>query len=167
MRTWCAFRNMLLTALRDPVWAILSILASPFRAGKSVIVVGAVALAFGFVFKGMAGGQATRLGFPPGTAMHTLFEALAIVLVGAIVFRMLTGSMVQHFGDKQEDTHGSARFATPRETNPLVQSKDGLLIGRDIKTGKPLRYDGPAHLLTAPPAPAVPATLPASEKTDA
>jgi type IV secretion system protein VirD4 len=151
MRTWRAFRNMLLTALRNPVWAILSILLSPFRVGKSVIVVGAVALAFGFVFKGMAGGQATRLGFPPGTAMHTLFEAMAIALVGAIVFRMLTGSMVQHFGDKQEDTHGSAHFATQRETNPMVQSQDGLLIGRDIKTGKPLRYDGPAHLLTMAP----------------
>lgn len=151
MRTWRAFRNMLLTALRNPVWAILSILLSPFRVGKSVIVVGAVALAFGFVFKGMAGGQATRLGFPPGTVIHTLFEALAIVLVGLVVLRMLTGSMVQHFGDKQDDTHGSARFATARETNPMVQSPDGLLIGRDIKTGKPLRYDGPAHLLTMAP----------------
>jgi type IV secretion system protein VirD4 len=151
MRTWRAFRNMLLTALRNPVWAILSIVLSPFRAGKSVIVVGAVALAFGFVFKGMAGGQATRLGFPPGTAIHTLFEALAIVLVGLVVLRVPLGSMVQHFGDKQEDTHGSARFATPRETNPMVQSPDGLLIGRDIKTGKPLRYDGPAHLLTMAP----------------
>jgi type IV secretion system protein VirD4 len=151
MRTWRAFCNMLLAALRDPVWAILSILLSPFRVGKYVIVVGAVALAFGFVFKGMAGGQATRLGFPPGTAIHTLFEALALVLVGLVVFRMLTGSMVQHFGDKQEDTHGSARFATQRETNPMVQNPDGLLIGRDIKTGKPLRYDGPAHLLTMAP----------------
>jgi len=151
MRTWRAFRNMLLTALRNPVWAILSVLLSPFRAGKAVFVVGAVALAFGFVFKSMAGGQATRLGFPPGTAMHTLFEALAIVLVGLVVLRVPLGSMVQHFGDKQEDTHGSARFATQRETNPMVQSPDGLLIGRDIKTGKPLRYDGPAHLLTMAP----------------
>jgi type IV secretion system protein VirD4 len=33
----------------------------------------------------------------------------------------------------------------------MVQSPDGLLIGRDIKTGKPLRYDGPAHLLTMAP----------------
>ena len=33
----------------------------------------------------------------------------------------------------------------------MVQSQDGLLIGRDIKTGKPLRYDGPAHLLTMAP----------------
>jgi type IV secretion system protein VirD4 len=71
--------------------------------------------------------------------------------VGLLVLRVLTGSMVQRFGDKQEDTHGSARFATPRETNHLVQSPDGLLIGRDIRTGKPLRYDGPAHLLTMAP----------------
>jgi type IV secretion system protein VirD4 len=142
---------MLLTALRNPGWAILSILPSPVRTGKYVIGVGLVAFAIGVVLKSMAGGQATRLGFPPGTAIHTLFETLALVLVGVVVLRMLTGSMVQHFGDKQEDTHGSARFATPRETNSLVRTPDGLLIGRDIKTGKPLRYDGPAHLLTMAP----------------
>jgi type IV secretion system protein VirD4 len=133
MRTWRAFCNMLLTALRDPVWAIFSILLSPFRVGKYVIGVGLVAFAIGFVLRGMAGGQATRLGFPPGTAIHTLFEALAIVLVGLVVLRVPLGSIVQHFGDKQEDTHGSARFAIPRETNPMVQSQGGLLIGRDIR----------------------------------
>jgi type IV secretion system protein VirD4 len=142
---------MLLTALRNPGWAILSILPSPVRTGKYVIGVGLVAFAIGVVLKSMAGGQATRLGFPPGTAIHTLFETLALVLVGVVVLRMLTGSMVQHFGDKQEDTHGSARFATSRETSRLVRTPDGLLIGRDIKTGKPLRYGGPAHLLTMAP----------------
>ena len=70
MRTWRAFCNMLLTALRNPVWAILSILTSPFRAGKYAIGVGLFAFAIGLVLKSMAGGQATRLGFPPGTAIQ-------------------------------------------------------------------------------------------------
>ena len=150
MKTWRAFRNMLLAALRNPIWAILSILLSPLRAGIYVLG-GLFAAATGFLLQGLAGGQATLLGFPPGTAIHTLFEALPVVLVSFIVFRILTGSLILHFGDKQEDTHGSARFATQRETKPMVQSPDGLLIGRDIKTGKPLRYDGPAHLLTMAP----------------
>jgi type IV secretion system protein VirD4 len=49
------------------------------------------------------------------------------------------------------DTHGSARFATNKEVAPLTQTGSGLLIGRDGKTGKPLRYDGPVHLLTMAP----------------
>src|SRR3546814_15511086 len=44
-----------------------------------------------------------------------------------------------------------SRFATDRETRPLAQNGDGLLIGRDRKSGKPLRYAGPAHLLTIAP----------------
>ncbi|MDR7127661.1 type IV secretory system conjugative DNA transfer family protein, partial [Pseudotabrizicola sp. 4114] len=48
------------------------------------------------------------------------------------------------------DSHGSARFASKAERKAF-QSEDGLLIGRDIGTGKLLRYDGPAHLLTLAP----------------
>lgn len=151
MRTWRAFRNMLLTARRHLVWAFFAILLSPIRAGKRLIVIAVLAAAFGFVFMGMMGGQAARLGFPPGSTVHILFEAAAIVLIGLVLLWMLTRSMVQHFGNAQADTHGSARFATRRETKPLVGSPDGLLIGRDSKTGKPLRYDGPAHLLTIAP----------------
>ncbi len=33
----------------------------------------------------------------------------------------------------------------------MLQNRDGVLIGRDAKTGKLLRYDGPAHLLTMAP----------------
>ena len=48
------------------------------------------------------------------------------------------------------DSHGSARFATDAERRAL-QAGDGLLIGRDGRTGRLLRYDGPAHLLTLAP----------------
>src|SRR3546814_14896812 len=54
-------------------------------------------------------------------------------------------------GPGVDDTHGSARVATERETRPLAQNGEGLLIGRDRKSGKLLRYAGPAHLLTIAP----------------
>jgi type IV secretion system protein VirD4 len=47
----------------------------------------------------------------------------------------------------------TARPASPpiKETKPLARADSGLLIGRDRKSGKLLRYDGPAHLLTMAP----------------
>lgn len=48
------------------------------------------------------------------------------------------------------NSHGSARFADAKELANL-ESGDGLLIGRNPSTGKLLRYDGPAHLLTLAP----------------
>ena len=53
-------------------------------------------------------------------------------------------------GDQPDDTHGSAR-SPPAGDRASGAITDGLLIGRDIKTGKLLRYDGPAHLLTMAP----------------
>ena len=91
------------------------------------------------------------LGFRKDGAVHTLLSIGAIIVTAAFVFRMATNPMIRHFGDRPGDTHGSARFAMPQEIARLVQSPDGLLIGRDIKSGKPLRYDGPAHLLTMAP----------------
>ena len=37
---WAAFKNMLRAAARNPVWAISSILMSPFRAGRYLLQVG-------------------------------------------------------------------------------------------------------------------------------
>ena len=48
------------------------------------------------------------------------------------------------------DSHGSARFASRKEMKKL-QGEDGLLIGRNPHTGRLLRYDGPAHLITLAP----------------
>jgi type IV secretion system protein VirD4 len=54
------------------------------------------------------------------------------------------------FRKDRGDSHGSARFASKAERKTF-QSENGLLIGRDIGTGKLMRYDGPAHLLTLAP----------------
>ncbi len=48
------------------------------------------------------------------------------------------------------DSHGSARFASRKELKKH-QGGDGLLIGRNPGTGRLLRYDGPAHLITLAP----------------
>lgn len=46
---------------------------------------------------------------------------------------------------------GSARWATAKDLKTLSAIDEGLLIGRDPKTAKLLRYDGPAHLMTIAP----------------
>ena len=55
------------------------------------------------------------------------------------------------FRNRAAGSHGSARFATPKERAALQDVADGLVIGRDPKTGTTLHYDGPAHLLTLAP----------------
>jgi len=61
-----------------------------------------------------------------------------------------------HFGiaalfARTRDSHGSARLASKAERRDLARSDSGLLIGRDADSGRLLRYDGPAHLLTIAP----------------
>ena len=63
-------------------------------------------------------------------------------------WRMVSGADA-YFG-LTGDSHGSARFASRKELKKL-QGKDGLLIGRNPGTGRVLRYDGPAHLITLAP----------------
>ena len=46
--------------------------------------------------------------------------------------------------------HGSARFRTRRELQPLRNGR-GLIVGRERPGGRLLRHDGPGHLLTLAP----------------
>ena len=69
-------------------------------------------------------------------------------IIGASDWSNRTG--IKLWGRKAGDSHGSARFATWKE-RAAFEGGDGLLIGRDLDTGKLLRYDGPAHLLTLAP----------------
>ncbi|WP_296223054.1 type IV secretory system conjugative DNA transfer family protein, partial [uncultured Sphingomonas sp.] len=71
-----------------------------------------------------------------------------VILIGLrALFQPL---ILAYGGPAADDTHGSARFATDAE-NRAYAGDSGLLIGRDRKTGRPLRYAGPAHLLTIAP----------------
>ena len=79
------------------------------------------------------------------------------MFVGAVFgfqyWRMSSGADA-YFG-LTGDSHGSARFANRKELKKLERSKGqddvGLLIGRNPHTGRLLRYDGPAHLITLAP----------------
>ncbi|MEO1961078.1 MAG: type IV secretory system conjugative DNA transfer family protein [Paracoccus sp. (in: a-proteobacteria)] len=53
---------------------------------------------------------------------------------------------------RRGNSHGSARFSSKAE-RAAFRRGDGLLIGRDPETGRLLRHDGPAHLLTLAPHP--------------
>ena len=74
------------------------------------------------------------------------------ILIGAIFgfqyWRMRSGA--DAFFGLTGDSHGSAHFASRKELKKL-QGGDGLLIGRNPGTGRLLRYDGPAHLITLAP----------------
>jgi len=90
---------------------------------------------------------------PPGTRGSHWLVLAPLMVLGAVValhdWTQRTG--VTLWWDRAApDSHGSARFATRRE-RAVWQRGDGLLIGRDTDTGKLLRYDGPAHLLTLAP----------------
>ena len=148
---WRAFRNMLRAAARDPLWAIIALVSAPFLLWRPVLGAAGIILLVLLVV-GVGGEFALgQLGFQQGGLPFALFYILVLLLVLWLVFRFITNPMILHFGDMEGDTHGSARFATDKETAPLTRTDTGLLIGRDGKTGKPLRYDGPAHLLTMAP----------------
>ena len=79
-----------------------------------------------------------------------LLILLAVTLLATMIWG-LTRPLLEHFGDRESGTHGTARFATEKESARLAQNKHGLLLGRDLNSGKLLRYAGPAHLLTMAP----------------
>lgn len=144
---WAAFKNMLRQARRDPVWAIVNITIAPFR-----IVHYAWQVGLGFVLIAIVLYLIPFLAIPESWVAARWIAGLVVTAILLIfAFRLLTNPMIQHFGDLDDATHGTARFATNKEVAPLTRNGSGLLIGRDAKTGKLLRYDGPAHLLTMAP----------------
>lgn len=89
---------------------------------------------------------------PPGESAWQWLVFGPCILVGGIFgfqyWRMASGA--DAFFGLTGDSHGSARFANRKELKKL-QREDGLLIGRNPHTGRLLRYDGPAHLITLAP----------------
>ncbi len=70
-----------------------------------------------------------------------------LVLVGLIA---ATWRINSRAANRQSELLGSARFGLRADVRKLEESGD-LLIGRSAKSGKLLRYDGAAHLLTMAP----------------
>ena len=89
---------------------------------------------------------------PPGESAWQGLVFGPFIFVGGIFgvqyWRMASGA--DAFFGLTGDSHGSARFANRKELKKL-QREDGLLIGRNPHTGRLLRYDGPAHLITLAP----------------
>ena len=89
---------------------------------------------------------------PPGESAWQWLVFGPLIFVGAIFgfqyWRMAFGA--DAFFGLNGESHGSARFANRKELKKL-QREDGLLIGRNPHTGRLLRYDGPAHLITLAP----------------
>lgn len=160
MITWAfrvvrAFGNMLTAAARDPLWALICIVMAPFRAWRHVfwtfvvtLLSCAVLLTIGLIIENVAGTHGRK------SWLDTVLGTVTLLIVLGVFLRMITGPLLQHFDYGTagiSDTHGSARFASDAELAHLMRAPTGLLIGRDMKTRKLLRYDGPAHLLTMAP----------------
>ena len=148
---WAAFKNMLRAAARDPLQAFISLIFAPFTAIKPVVIGLALLTAVFFALWVPGIFLLSAIDMANSTPALVVLNLLLILVLAAVAFRLITHPLIEHFGDMEGDTHGSARFATNKETAALIHSGSGLLIGRDAKTGKLLRYNGPAHLLTMAP----------------
>ena len=143
--------NLGRVARRNPVWAVQSLIFSPFRFARHLVRVVVLMLIVATVL--ILGSDA--LVWYLGLARYPLLHGLVMVLVWAAILvvplRALFQPLILRYGGSAaDDTHGSARFATAAEARDLTGDA-GLLIGRDRKSGKLLRYPGPAHLLTIAP----------------
>ena len=146
-----AVRNLARIARANPIWAVQSLIFSPFRFARHLFGVLVLMLAVAIVL--ILGSDALIWYF--GLGRYPTLDAIIMVLVGLAILlvplRALFQPLILHYsGPAADDTHGSARFATDAEARSLAGDA-GLLIGRDRKTGKLLRYPGPAHLLTIAP----------------
>lgn len=151
MDAWQALLNMLRAAMRDPVWAIFSVVMSPLRVGKHLVVTALLYLIAWGVLVALWHGVKLMMGIPKFGAVNTAAMIVINVFMLALVWRVLTVPLIRHFGNAAAgDTHGSARFASKAETARLADTP-GLLIARDLKSGKALRYGGPSHLLIMAP----------------
>lgn len=147
-----AVANMMRMAARDPLWAIVAMITFPFRYAKSfamhalgyVLIILIVSIGIDYLTWRLPGSSEGGILVLVGNCLFFLF-ALALLM------RMLSAPLITHFGMASDDTHGSARLASKTEIKPLTRSPDGLLIGRAPGSGRLLRYDGPAHLITMAP----------------
>ena len=104
----------------------------------------------GFIIGGVV--AMTAFGPPLGNSAWEWVIIAPPVFIGAVFgfqYWRKTSGADAYFG-LTGDSHGSARFANRKELKNL-QGEDGLLIGRNPHTGRLLRYDGPAHLITLAP----------------
>ena len=115
------------------------------------LVLAFVIITFGFVL-----GQMLIFGLDTIDEPNTLFGWLGYAFCVLTGWALVLSVWAEHFGiarlfARTRDSHGSARLASRAERRDLARNDGGLLIGRDADSGRLLRYDGPAHLLTLAP----------------
>ncbi len=147
-----AIRNVTRISRQNPIWAITALTLSPIALIRHLFRVAILFLIVGIVLGGgMQFVLRSLLGFARDSNVYQIVMMLTFLVIILVSLRALFQPLILKYGGPDGDaTHGSARFATDREARPLAQS-EGLLIGRDRKSGKLLRYAGPAHLLTIAP----------------
>jgi type IV secretory pathway TraG/TraD family ATPase VirD4 len=79
-----------------------------------------------------------RIGFRVGSVPVLLLDLVTLLVLLALAFRFLTNPLIIHFGDMDGETHGSARFATDKETAALghlapVERAMGLMAGYGVQ----------------------------------
>ncbi|NEJ89402.1 TraM recognition domain-containing protein [Rhizobium leguminosarum] len=147
-----AFANMMHMAARDPLWAIVALITFPLRYARSFVMGAAGYLFVVFtVYFGIDYLRRVMLGGHRGDVIWHIGDWVVMAFAIVLLIRLLSTPLITHFGSAMDDTHGSARFAGRREIAPLTKAGRGLLIGRAQGSGRLLRYDGPAHLLTMAP----------------
>ncbi len=146
-----AFRNMTRAAARDPLWAISTLILRAVHGGKHLVLSLSAAAIVALVLFAVVALSLDALGLYR-TWLNLAANLVVLGLVICFLVRLLVAPMILHFAEPGDDTtHGTARFASDRESAALTAGGTGLLVGRDPKSGKPLRYEGPAHLLTIAP----------------
>ena len=148
-----AIRNLARIAREQPIWAITALVTSPVALIRHLFGVVVLFLITGLVLGlGVPLILGKLLGLPRDSNIYQIVTMLTFLVIILVTLRALFQPLILRYGGPAgDDTHDSARFASDRETRPLAQGGDGLLIGRDRKSGKLLRYAGPAHLLTIAP----------------
>ncbi|MFH5776941.1 type IV secretory system conjugative DNA transfer family protein [Paracoccus sp. NGMCC 1.201697] len=140
-----AFRALLMLGIFSvalPLWIVL--LAFALLCGPAAGMLAYVLLRF------------MVLGVDTGQDVETTLGQIGMVLcllpawAVAIYFCAQYCGLTPLFTRLLHGSHGSARFSSKAERAAL-QRGDGLLIGRDADSGRLLRYDGPAHLITLAP----------------
>ena len=143
IRTVFSFLVLLGTLAIAVPWALLVLAFG--------LVLAFVLITFGFVF-----GQMLIFGLDTIDEPNSLFGWLGYAVCVLTGWALVLSLWAEHFGiarlfARTRDSHGSARLASKAERRDLARSDKGLLIGRDADSGRLLRYDGPAHLLTLAP----------------
>lgn len=114
---------------------------------KWAIITVVLVYALGFLFNGITRGFQHLLGVGLLSFIISTFVNFAILVIAL-------SYVVKKFKGEDDDdscgTHGSARLANKNELKDL-KIDNGLLIGRDRKSGKLLRYADSSHLLTIAP----------------